>query len=99
MPSLLRNTDCNPDYIDSCECGFFSIYIDEKKNVKPCSFSNDDCFTYNLKDYSFAEIWNEKLKGYRKKLLEEHACTMECKSHSVCRGNCLYFKELSLCRE
>jgi len=39
VPLLIKHTNINRDYIDSCECGFFSVYIDELLNVKPCSLS------------------------------------------------------------
>jgi radical SAM protein with 4Fe4S-binding SPASM domain len=96
VPMLLRYTDTNVDYIDSCECGFFSIYIDEKLNVKPCSFTNDESFVFNLKDNSFEEIWNYKLAAYRE-YVTGLSCSIECDKKGYCRGSCVYYKELQLC--
>lgn len=96
VPLLLRYTDTNEDYIDSCECAFFSIYIDENMKVKPCSFTNDERFVFSLKDNSFEEIWNHKLAAYREHI-NSLDCPLDCKSKGSCRGSCLYYKELQLC--
>ncbi len=98
VPVLLKRTDLDNDLIDSCECGFFSVYIDEKLNVTPCSFSNDDYHSYNLKRFSFKEIWWGKFSKYRHYL--ENNCKfdcVECKKTSDCRGKCPFFDELFLC--
>ncbi len=97
VPMLLRYTDTNVDYVDSCECGYFSIYIDEKMNVKPCSFTNDERFVFNLREYTFEEIWNNKLRDYRA-YLSSITCSLKCDKKSNCRGACIYYKELQLCR-
>lgn len=96
VPVLMKYTDTNVDYIDSCECGFFSIYIDENSNVKPCSFANNDRYSYNLKEYTMEEIWNQKYQEYRREI-SNNICINECKNKNTCRGKCMYFEELSLC--
>ncbi|MDF2923837.1 MAG: hypothetical protein K0R57_2751 [Paenibacillaceae bacterium] len=98
VPPLLHYTSINPDTVDSCECGFFSIYVDEHSTVKPCSFSNNDQYSYNLKELSFYEIWTEKLEGYRTGILARQ-CTAECASRSNCRGTCPYYPALQFCSE
>jgi len=97
VPLLLRYTKIDSKYIDSCECGFFSIYIDEKMNVKPCSFTNNDKFTFNLKSFSFKEIWGKKLSNYRKLSSKSKKC-INCAMTNVCRGGCLFFPEINLCK-
>lgn len=96
VPLLMHFTDVNVDFIDPCECGFFSIYIDEKQNVKPCSFCNQGKYVYSLKEHSFQEIWDNLLEGYRQEVLDA-ACTADCKNHENCRGKCDFYDELALC--
>ncbi len=94
VPSLLHHTHINKNFIDSCECAFFSVYIDELLNVKPCSFGNDK-YSYNLKDFSFEEIWNNKFNDYRSKIVNN--CSAICSNKSECKGKCIYFDEINFC--
>jgi MoaA/NifB/PqqE/SkfB family radical SAM enzyme len=96
VPLLMKYTEVDVDYIDSCECGFFSVYIDEKMNVKPCSFANDDRFSYSLEKYTMDEIWNEKYESYRKDIMINN-CNNECSNKSNCRGKCAYYECLTFC--
>lgn len=96
VPPLLHSTDVTADYVDSCECGFFSIYVDEWMTVKPCSFSLGDQFSFSLREYSFAEIWKEKLEPYRNLILSR-TCVSSCKNKSDCRGACPYYSALNFC--
>lgn len=96
VPVLMKYTNVNVDYIDSCECGFFSIYIDEELNVKPCSFANNDKFTFNLKDNDMREIWEQKYDVLRKEVIM-NSCANECNNKINCRGKCGYFDTLSFC--
>jgi MoaA/NifB/PqqE/SkfB family radical SAM enzyme len=96
VPVLMKYTNVNVDYIDSCECGFFSIYIDEELNVKPCSFANNDKFTFNLKDNDMREIWEQKYDVLRKEVIM-NSCINECNNKINCRGKCSYFDTLSFC--
>lgn len=98
VPLLMNNTSVNVDYIDSCECGFFSVYIDEKLNVKPCSFANDDRFSYNLMKYDFNDIWIKKYDDYRKNIMKNN-CKNECKNKDNCRGKCAYYEAIGFCYE
>ncbi|HBE76213.1 MAG TPA: radical SAM protein [Firmicutes bacterium] len=96
VPVLMNSTDVNVDYIDSCECGFFSVYIDEALNVKPCSFANNDHFSYSLNEFSFQTIWDQKYSLYRSEI-KENRCVNTCKNKSNCRGKCSYYDALSFC--
>jgi radical SAM protein with 4Fe4S-binding SPASM domain len=98
VPVLMKATDVNIDLVDSCECGFFSIYIDENLDVTPCSFYNSDKYRYNLKQFSFEDIWKNKFSSYRKYV--DDNCKwdcFECDKSSQCRGKCPFFEELFLC--
>lgn len=96
VPILMKHTEINTDYVDSCECGFFSVYIDERLNVKPCSFGGADGFAFNLNEYDMTTIWNAKYDAYRKEILK-NKCASECKNKAACRGKCYCFDALPLC--
>jgi radical SAM protein with 4Fe4S-binding SPASM domain len=95
VPNLMRYTKVNTNYIDPCECAFFSVYIDEKMNVKPCSFTNNETESFNLKDYKFEEIWDMKFKDIRESRVNN--CRSKCKLKVECRGGCPYFDKLNIC--
>ena len=98
VPVLMKATGVNADLIDSCECGFFSVYIDENLDVTPCSFCNNSDYHYNLKQFSFEEIWESKFSDYRHYI--DTSCKSdcaECDEISGCRGKCPFFDDLFLC--
>ncbi|MEN6553569.1 MAG: radical SAM protein [Methanobacterium sp.] len=98
VPVLMKATEVNVDLIDSCECGFFSVYIDENLDVTPCSFCNSSSYHYNLKQFSFEEIWESKFSDYRDYI--DTSCKsdcVECDKISGCRGKCPFFDDLFLC--
>ena len=99
VPELLKFTQTNTAFVDSCECGYFSVYIDEKMNVKPCSFTNISDFTFNLNEYSFEDIWANKFRNYRDEssTLKSNACN-SCRAANECRGGCYFFPEINLCK-
>ncbi|MCP4398623.1 MAG: radical SAM protein [bacterium] len=95
VPLLLHLTHTNVWFIDPCECAYFSVYIDENLNVKPCSFSNDDTFSCNLREHSFSDIWENVFEAYRKPLT--NTCQRTCDNNTLCRDACPYFEEINLC--
>jgi radical SAM protein with 4Fe4S-binding SPASM domain len=99
VPVLMRHTHVNTDYIDSCECGFFSVYIDEKLNVKPCSFSLGDAYTFNLAEYDMEDIWQRKYEAYREEILNNLCSSKDCDHTASCHGKCMYYDCLSFCYE
>jgi radical SAM protein with 4Fe4S-binding SPASM domain len=96
VPILMRRTEVDVDYVDSCECAFFSIYIDEQMNVKPCSFATGNRDSFNLKQYPMEEIWTQHFSAYRKSLLDS-PCSEDCQHSSSCHGKCAYFDSLAFC--
>jgi radical SAM protein with 4Fe4S-binding SPASM domain len=96
VPILMRRTEVDVDYVDSCECAFFSVYIDEQMNVKPCSFATGNRDSFNLRQYSMEEIWTQRLSDYRKRLLD-HSCGEDCEHSPSCHGKCAYFDSLAFC--
>ena len=96
VPMLMHYTDIRKDLIDTCEGGFFSVYIDHKMNVSPCSFSgNRDC--YSLRDYSFYDIWENIFDDFRNRHLNK--CSSNCAERKNCRGCCPYYPEITVCYE
>lgn len=96
VPMLMRYTNIQHEFMDTCEGGFFSVYIDHKLNVSPCSFSgNKD--NYNLKEYGFYDIWENKFNEYRQKLSNQ--CSVSCINHKNCRGRCPYYPQITTCYE
>jgi radical SAM protein with 4Fe4S-binding SPASM domain len=96
VPLLLHLTKTNVKLIDPCECGFFSVYVDENLNVKPCSFSPDnDKHIYNLKKYTFEDIWTKKFKKYRNSI--NNNCQRDCSNKHNCRGGCPYYDNINFC--
>lgn len=97
VPVLMRHTPVDVDYIDSCECGFFSVYIDENMNVSPCSFANNNRFTFSLLTHSMDSIWNSRFEAYRREMVRDECADMSCKNTAHCRGKCGYFEQLAFC--
>ena len=98
VPVLMKSTNINVDFVDSCECGFFSVYIDENLNVTPCSFCNNSEYSYNLKQFGLENIWQDKFSSYRNYI--DNSCKLnciECDKEPECRGKCPFFDELFLC--
>jgi len=98
VPILLKKTDIDNAMVDSCECGFFSVYIDEDLNVSPCSFCNNKKYSYSLKRSSFKDIWQDAFSNYRNYV--DGKCKLNCSKcdkSSDCRGMCPFFDELFLC--
>lgn len=95
VPMLMYYTNIRPELIDSCEGGYFSVYIDHNMNVSPCSFSGDkDC--YSLKTYDFYDIWLNKFETFRQE--HNNKCkNSNCKAHHMCRGCCPYYPQITTC--
>ena len=96
VPLLMSRTNTVIDYVDSCECAFFSVYVDEQMNVRPCSFATGDRDKWNLHKNSMGEIWNFHFEAYRDQQIARQ-CQSECEQVGQCHGNCAYFSELQLC--
>lgn len=95
IPVLFKATSIDLDLLDSCECGFFSVYIDENLNAMPCSFCNNKNYIFSLKEFQFEDIWLNKFSSYRHYV--SNTCKTHCKHSSNCRGKCPFFKDIFLC--
>ncbi len=96
MPMLMHFTNTNTDFIEPCECAFFSAYVDENLIVKPCSFANHSRDNHSLRENDFGDIWNNHWNSYRDS--QTNTCKRECKNYSNCRGGCPYYEQINLCK-
>ena len=96
VPMLLHSTHINKNIVDSCEGGFFSVYVDHNLNVSPCSFSGAKD-QYNLKEFDFYDIWNNRFREYR--VRQTNKCSAQCLGHDNCRGCCPYYPLITVCYE
>lgn len=79
--SMSRKSDLPRHTLGPCDSGCFSVFVGEDLMVSPCSFNLKDQFSLN--DYSFEEIWKEKFKPYRDKVLNQcPGCEMNDLCHS-----------------
>lgn len=96
VPLLLQHGQIDPRTIDACECGFFSVYVDESLEVRPCSFANKGEQGWSLKEHSFSSIWEHHFAAYRQQQLAL-SCSRECPGSQHCRGKCPFFADISFC--
>ena len=94
VPMILSQDQTLSNYVDFCEGGFFSVYINEKKEVSPCSFSNGKD-AYSLDEYDFYDIWLNKFQLYRNK--QTNRCAADCSVRHLCRGACPYYPHITTC--
>lgn len=93
---LIRYTDFDPSYFDSCDSGRFSVYVNQDMTVSPCSFNSENFGS--LENQSFDGIWNgEKFNEYRDKL-KEHSCKGKCVKFEQCYGGCPIL-DINLCKD
>ena len=94
VPVLIHNRAVRKEMVDTCEGGFFSVYVDENMNVSPCSFSGGKD-SYSLKEFGFYDIWLNKLQSFRDRM--KNNCLRECAAHDLCRGACPYYPQITSC--
>lgn len=94
VPMLIRGKAVRKEMVDTCEGGFFTVYIDENMRVSPCSFSGDRD-SYSLKEYDFYDIWLNKLQPFRDRVKNE--CKRDCHAREMCRGCCPYYPQITSC--
>jgi radical SAM protein with 4Fe4S-binding SPASM domain len=96
VPLLLQHGRIDARTVDACECGFFSIYVDEQLEVRPCSFCPTGDHAWNLRRVDFAKVWEDYLAEYRAGQ-SSVSCSRNCAGRSHCRGGCPIFPEISFC--
>jgi len=96
VPLLLQHGRIDARTVDACECGFFSIYVDEQLEVRPCSFYPAGHHAWNLRRVEFAKVWEDYLAEYRASQ-SSGSCSRSCVGRSHCRGGCPIFPEIAFC--
>lgn len=77
-------------YVEPCESGLFSAYVNYKSELFPCSFMEGQPgwrYGIDISNYMFTAIWdNVRLSAWRKRLLESKSgvCT-SCSYKDICR--------------
>jgi MoaA/NifB/PqqE/SkfB family radical SAM enzyme len=67
--------------IGPCDSGCFSMFVGEDMVASPCSFNKTDMFS--LEEFSFEDVWKNKFKPYREKVM---AACPDCQDRSMCRS-------------
>jgi radical SAM protein with 4Fe4S-binding SPASM domain len=96
VPLLLNHGGIDPRTVDACECGFFSVYVDENLDVRPCSFSGNPADAWSLLEWDFGSIWTDLYAAYRDRQSAD-SCARDCVGRDHCRGKCPLFEEISFC--
>lgn len=96
VPPLLRHTGVNPTCVDPCEGGFFSVYVSEGLQARPCSFSTDVRYHADLRENDFGRVWNEVFAPYRD-AAQNPPCARDCPAAKGCRGPCPDHPECAPC--
>jgi radical SAM protein with 4Fe4S-binding SPASM domain len=52
--------------------------------------------SYNLNDYDFYKIWNDKFKTYRN-AQQNHCAQIKCPIYNTCKGHCPYYPTITTC--
>lgn len=82
-------------YLDTCEAGRFTCYIDAEMNMHPCSFDVTNKYTIDLKQCSIAEAWNSATFQEIRKILRR-GCP-GCEKNKECMGGCFLHSDIVLC--
>ena len=96
VPLLLRHAQVNPEYVDACEAGFFSLFIDETLQAKPCSFALGQDSGLDLEHFDLDYIWNIAFEQYRT-ALGAPPCQEQCPVKHGCRGPCPFHPNIVPC--
>lgn len=96
VPLLLRHTGVNPECVDACEGGFFSLFIDEAMQVKPCSFASGQDSGLDLERFDMDFIWNVAFEEYRAAAFAK-PCGSDCPAAADCRGLCPLHADIVPC--
>lgn len=104
LKTLLRRDEMKKAvFVEPCESGLFSAYINAEGTFYPCSFAEDtgewtEGISVNEVE-SFQAVWDHpRTEQWRKQLLSSSQGCKSCAAKSSCRS-CNLFKEVTPCRE
>lgn len=96
VPALINLDKVDPNCLDTCEGGRWSVYITPDMKLLPCSFDNQEQkWAVDLAQYSIAEAWESStFNDFRNHF--SHSCP-DCKHRTSCMGGCPIVPEIVLC--
>lgn len=99
IPGIINFTkNINPDSIDTCEGGRWSMYITPDMKALPCSFDNQDMrWAYDISNDTIQNAWNSEIfENFRDHFRK--SCS-GCKQRHMCMGGCPISKGIVLCEK
>lgn len=97
IPGILNYTDqIDPESIDTCEGGRWSMYITSDMKALPCSFDNQDLrWAYDISNNTIQNAWNSpQFEDFRRHF--KTSCP-NCKDRAACMGGCPIRPQIVLC--
>ena len=97
IPGIVNFTkNINPDSIDTCEGGRWSMYITPDMKALPCSFDNQDLkWAYDISNDSIQSAWDSDVfEDFRNHF--RNSCP-GCDKRNMCMGGCPIRREVVLC--
>lgn len=97
IPAVLNLTqNIDPDSVDTCEGGRWSMYITSDMKALPCSFDNQEMrWAYDISNDTIQNAWNsQQFEDFRNHF--RTACP-DCKKRSACMGGCPIRPQIVLC--
>jgi AdoMet-dependent heme synthase len=68
-----------------CHCGKEAVWIDEKGNYSPCIFLGDSFWLGNIRNDSYAKLWEKSLDVTT---IRGNEVCKNCSNYTTCRGGC-----------
>ena len=99
IPGIVNfSKNINPDSIDTCEGGRWSMYITPDMKALPCSFDNQDLkWAYDISNDTIQSAWySDQFEDFRDHFRK--SCP-DCKNRHMCMGGCQIRKEVVLCNK
>lgn len=99
IPAILNYThNIDPNSIDTCEGGRWSMYITSDMKALPCSFDNQDLrWAYDISNDTIQNAWDsEQFEDFRNHF--RTACP-NCKNRASCMGGCPIRPQIVICSQ
>lgn len=93
IAKYLENVDTK--YVESCEAGKFSAFVDENLNLFPCSFMVEDYKGINLKEINLKDAWTNSRDIVKLRKDDLSASCGTCEKKTWCAGGCPVFKNIN----
>jgi radical SAM protein with 4Fe4S-binding SPASM domain len=97
IPAILNYThNIDPNSIDTCEGGRWSMYITSDMKALPCSFDNQDLrWAYDISNDTIQNAWNSsQFEDFRNHF--RTSCP-GCKKRAACMGGCPIRPQIVIC--